>query len=76
MSAHGYCLYVMKRHMIYVHSTLQYYDYCKNYINKVVALNKNRKPFHIFTQGKYLETVMDRVSKRSGIQITLSKYCV
>nr|XP_027238098.1 multiple inositol polyphosphate phosphatase 1-like [Penaeus vannamei] len=53
--------------------TLQYYDYCKNYINKVVALNKNRKPFHIFTQGKYLEAVMDRVSKRSGIQITLTK---
>ncbi|XP_037777597.1 multiple inositol polyphosphate phosphatase 1-like [Penaeus monodon] len=53
--------------------SLQYYDYCKNYINKVVALKKKSKPFHIFTKGKSMEAVMDRVSRRTGVTVNLTK---
>ncbi|XP_037777584.1 multiple inositol polyphosphate phosphatase 1-like [Penaeus monodon] len=53
--------------------SLQYFRYCKNYINKVMALNKKRKPFHIFTKGTFMEGVMGRVSRRTGVIINLTK---
>ncbi|XP_042884956.1 multiple inositol polyphosphate phosphatase 1-like isoform X2 [Penaeus japonicus] len=52
---------------------LQYFDLCSNYINKVVARSKMRKPFHTFIKGKIMEAVLRRVSRRLGVTMTITR---
>ncbi|XP_042860340.1 uncharacterized protein LOC122246093 [Penaeus japonicus] len=52
---------------------LQFFDQCRNYVNEVVLLDKNQKPFHTFTKGKIFEAIMNRISKRIGVSLTLTK---
>ncbi|XP_037777598.1 multiple inositol polyphosphate phosphatase 1-like [Penaeus monodon] len=51
---------------------LQFYDYCRNYIEGVLNMHKKLKPYHNFMSGSIMNSVLRRVSERLGFPVTVA----
>ncbi|XP_063614677.1 multiple inositol polyphosphate phosphatase 1-like [Penaeus indicus] len=51
---------------------LQFFDYCKNYIEGVLNMDKKLKPYHNFMSGAIMNSVLESVSERLGFPVTVA----
>ncbi|XP_042857369.1 multiple inositol polyphosphate phosphatase 1-like [Penaeus japonicus] len=52
--------------------TLQFFDYCKNYGQSVLDIEKDLKPYHVFKELSLMSSVLRSVSERLGFSVSVS----